>query len=100
MLPFFNFGFSFARFDAQITLLRLCLSSGRHCTPHENKDREVILMACSPSEWGIVFCLVFFFLSSVFLPDLHGITVVNIFGLAAAAAAGRGCNGTAKQMSV
>lgn len=66
MLPFFNFGFSFARFDAQITLLRLSLSSGRHCTPHENKDREVILMASSPSEWGIVFCLVFFFLSRYF----------------------------------
>lgn len=49
---------------------------------------------------GNCFLSCFFFLSSVFLPDLHGITVVNIFGLAAAAAAGRGCNGTAKQMSV
>lgn len=50
----------------------------------------------------LFFC---FFLSSVFLrlPDLHGITVVNIFSLVAASAVvvvGRGCNGTAKQMSV
>lgn len=60
-LPFFNFGFSFACFDAQITLLRLCQSSGRHCTPHENKDCEVILMACSLCEWGIVFLFFFVF---------------------------------------